>query len=325
MSKVIWGILGCGNVAEIKSGPAFQTTTCSELRAVMRRNSKKAKDFAKRHHVPFWYDKAEDLLKDPKINAVYIASPPASHLELTLKAIKAGKNIYLEKPMALNQDEAKIILEALKNSSVKLTLAHYRRRLPAFIKVKKLLEEEVIGSIRFVDIQILQPSRSEIVAKTEKDWRLNPSISGGGYFHDLAPHQIDLMYFFFGNFNSAEGISLNQGRQYGADDIVNGIASFENGIQLRAVWCFNVAADNQKDQCIIYGSKGYIKFSFFGEVVTLNLGNKSENFLFDSLSHIQQPMIKATVDYFTGKSANPCTGEEGLVTMEILDKFAGII
>lgn len=197
MKKVKWGIIGCGDVAEMKSGPAFQKTSNSELLAVMRRNGEKAKDFAERHNVPTWYNDLDELLKNQEINAVYIATPPATHLEIALKAIKAGKNIYLEKPMALDQIEATKLIEALKVYHVKLTIAHYRRKMPAFLKIKELLEHEIIGRVRLVDIQILQSENPGIIAKTAENWRIDPVISGGGYFHDLAPHQIDLMYYFF--------------------------------------------------------------------------------------------------------------------------------
>jgi predicted dehydrogenase len=183
-------------VAEVKSGPAFQQIKDSELLAVMRRDTEKARDFAQRHNVPVWYDDAEELLNDSRINAVYIATPPSTHVELTLKAIKAGKNVYLEKPMAKNSQECTKIIKALEDSKSKLTVAHYRRKLPAFLKVKELLEEKSIGAVRFADIKILQPPKSDLVADSDENWRIDPAISGGGYFHDLAPHQIDLMYHF---------------------------------------------------------------------------------------------------------------------------------
>lgn len=321
MNKVVWGIIGCGDVAEIKSGPAFQKSKNSELLAVMRRNGDKAKDFALRHKVPYWYDKVEELLQDSRINAVYIATPPSTHLELTLKAIAAGKNIYLEKPMSLNAAQAEIIYEAIKNSRCKLTVAHYRRRLPAFLKVKELLEEKAIGEIKFANIKILQPLKSAIVATSEKNWRIKPEISGGGYFHDLAPHQVDLMYHYFGEIEKTAGFSVNQAGSYDVDDVVNGIICFKNGVQLRGMWCFNVSESAKEDSCTIYGSKGTIAFSFFGEKVSLCASGTEKEFLFDPVPHVQQPMIEVTINYFLNKAANPCSAEEGMVVMEVLDSF----
>lgn len=214
MEKVRWGIIGCGDVAEIKSGPAFQQCADSELSAVMRRNGAKAKDFARRHQVPHWYNNAEALLKNDAINAVYIATPPAYHLQYTLQAIEAGKHIYLEKPMVRTTTEAQEIVAAMKGKNLKVTVAHYRRKLHAFLKVKSLLDENAIGAVRYVDIQILQPPKSDMIATTEENWRVNPEISGGGLFYDLAPHQLDLMFTYFGEIESMYGVAVNQSQNY---------------------------------------------------------------------------------------------------------------
>ncbi|WP_417886557.1 Gfo/Idh/MocA family protein [Zunongwangia sp.] len=321
MEKISWGIIGCGDVAEVKSGPAFQQCKNSELVAVMRRNGAKAKDFAERHKVPNWYDNAEELLARIDINAVYIATPPASHLKYTLQAIAAGKDIYLEKPMTISENEAIKISETLKNSSSKLTVAHYRRKLPAFLKVKELLANKEIGEIRVADIQILRSHKNDLIAESDDNWRVDPSVSGGGLFHDLAPHQLDLMYHYFGDIESVKSFSDNQSNLNSTDDVVNGIIHFKNGVQFRGVWSFSVSEESQLDRCIIYGSQGNIEFPFFGDQVILNTERGKQVFEFESIPHVQQPMIQETVNYFLGTNNNPCTAEEGLVVMKLLDAF----
>lgn len=318
---VKWGIIGCGNVAEVKSGPAFQQTNNSELVGVMRRNSAKAQDFAKRHQVPFWTDSAEELLTHNEINSVYVATPPSTHLTYAIEALAAGKNVYLEKPMVLNVDEAQVLCEAVESSASKLTVAHYRRKLPAFEKVKTLLDEKTIGNLLFADIQILQPKHSDIVANSEEHWRLNPSVSGGGYFYDLAPHQIDLMYHYFGSFEKVLGYAT--GTQEFVEDTVNGIIRFKNGIQFRGLWNFTGSASYKKDECVIYGTEGSIRFSFYGDQVSLSNNEGETRFTFDNPKHVQQPMIAAVVDYFLGHSKNPCPAEDGLIVMQALEKLSG--
>tara|TARA_R110002094_G_scaffold193793_1_gene167357 strand:+ start:26 stop:541 length:516 start_codon:yes stop_codon:yes gene_type:complete len=155
-NSVVWGIIGCGDVAEVKSGPAFQKCENSELLAVMRRNGDLAQDFAKRHNVPLWYDDADKLLANPDINAVYIATPPSTHLEYALKTLKAGKDVYLEKPMVLSKEEATTLGNAANGSKHKLVVAHYRRFLPMYIQVKDLLDSHAIGDIKFVDLRFLR-------------------------------------------------------------------------------------------------------------------------------------------------------------------------
>ncbi|TLP79254.1 Gfo/Idh/MocA family protein [Maribacter sp. ACAM166] len=323
MNKINWGIIGCGDVAEVKSGPAFQQVENSNLVSVMRRNVVKAKSFAERHNVPHWTTNTEDICTNKAIDAVYIATPPSTHLKYTMQALKAGKHVYLEKPMALDSEQAKQICDAINNSSSKLTVAHYRRKLPAFLKVKELLSQKKIGEITHIDIQILQPLKSDIVADSVENWRLNPEVSGGGYFYDLAPHQIDLMHHYFGPITSVHGFSHTSKQNSKVEDVVNGIMSFANGIQFRGIWNFNTSELNKKDQCIIYGTEGNIEFSFFGDKVTSITSIGIELFSFQNPKHIQEPMIKATVDYFLGKGENPCPAEDGLLVMDTLEKLSG--
>ena len=319
MKTVKWGIIGCGDVAEVKSGPAFQKTNHSELIAVMRRNKEKAEDFAKRHSVPFFYDSAAEMLRNQDINAVYIATPPSSHLQYTLMALDAGKDIYLEKPMALNLKEAKIINKALLNTSSKLTVAHYRRELPAFKKVHQLFKSGSIGQVVCADIQILQPRKSSIIADTQDNWRLNPAVSGGGYFYDIAPHQIDLMYYYFGAIDSVAGFSSTHHKTDIVADVVNGIIVFKNGVQFRGIWNFIAPTQNEKDVCVIYGTNGSIHFSFYGEEVILKKNGNTEYFSFKNPKHIQQPMIESVVKYFLDQGVNPCPVKDGLVVIETME------
>lgn len=321
--KVKWGIIGCGDVAEIKSGPAFNKVAQSQLVAVMRRDGAKAKDFARRHKVEQWTDNADTIFQNQEINAVYIATPPSSHLEYALRAIESGKDVYLEKPVARNLTEAQEIKKALEGKSNKLVVAHYRRKMAAFLKVKKLLGAQAIGEVRMVDMEILQPNATDMITVTEDNWRINPEISGGGYFYDLAPHQLDLMIAWFGKPEKITGFSGNQQQIYPANDMVNGIMEFENGIQFRGVWAFNVAESDKKDLCTIYGNKGSISFSLFGNKVNLATLDGLETFHFPVLPHVQQPMIAATVDHFLNEGENPCPIEDAVMGMEIMEAFAG--
>lgn len=319
MKTIKWGIIGAGDVAEVKSGPAFQKVKNSKLVAVMRRNAEKAKDFAERHNVPFWYASIDELLANKEINAIYIATPPSSHLEIAKKCLDAKKFIYLEKPMTLNSVEASALNDLVtENDSV--VVAHYRRKLLPFLKVKELLDAKIIGDILFADIQILQSEKNSIITETEDHWRLKPAISGGGYFNDIAPHQIDLMYYYFGEIENSTGYS-HSSKNNNVDDIVNGIINFKNGVQFRGIWNFNANKNETKDECKIYGTKGTITFSFYDEKVFLTSKKKTEIFSFTNSKHIQQPMIEAAVNYFLSKEKNPCTIREGLEVMKVIDSF----
>src|SRR5436853_1102381 len=190
MKKIKWGIIGCGDVTEVKSGPAFNKVKNSELVAVMRRNEEKAKDYALRHQVAKWYTDANELINDPEVNAIYIATPPSSHEEYTIAAFGAGKPVYVEKPMALNAESADRMVNAAREKKLKLVVAHYRNAQPLFNKIKQLLDENTIGKILFVRSELYKPSLSSLELSDPKiKWRVDPLIAGGGFFHDLAPHQ----------------------------------------------------------------------------------------------------------------------------------------
>jgi len=311
-----WGIIGCGDVTEVKSGPAFNKVPGSKLIAVMRRNAEKAADYALRHNVSKWYANADELINDPDINAIYIATPPSSHEAYTLKAIAAGKAVYVEKPMALNLAAAVQMAEAATAANIKVTVAHYRRQWPMFLKLKLLLKQNAIGEVRLIQLALYKPPLTATELSDEKIvWRVNPAIAGGGLFHDLAPHQLDILYYLFGTAKSIRGMAANQDGLYKADDIVAGIIHFENGVLFTGTWCFTAAT--ACDRCEIIGSNGSLHFSFFNGSNTIieHSNGKTTLHEFDVLPHVQEPMIAATVNYFSGKAQNPCSADEGTEVM----------
>ena len=321
MSKINWGIIGCGNVTEKKSGPAFNNIPGSKLVAVMRRDAEKAADYAKRHGVGKWYSDAGLLMNDTEINSISIATPPASHLEYAIAALKKGLNVYVEKPVTRNAADARQLAEAVKQTGGKLTVAHYRRALPMFLKVKELLDNKTIGEVRTVQIRMWKTLQPDLVANSETNWRLRPELSGGGYFHDLAPHQLDLMLFYFGQPEKYHGFSLNQSGLTPADDHVCGEILFKNKVVVNGSWSFNVAESEAIDTCEIIGTEGKITFPFFGTFIHWKNGTGEDTLNFTHPQHIQQPMIGKIVAYFNGEGPNPCSIVEAVVLMDILDAF----
>lgn len=321
MNQINWGIIGCGNVTEVKSGPAFKLVDNSSLKAVMRRNGEKAEDYAKRHQIQKWYDDASQLINDPDINAIYIATPPLQHKDYAIKALMAGKPVYIEKPVTINTSDCLAIIEAQKSYPQKVTVAHYRRELPLFKAIKKIINDDAIGDIRFANLQLFQIQGSAMIANSEENWRVNPAISGGGLFHDLAPHQIDLMLYFFGEPESYGGISSNQAHYSKADDMVCGFIKFKNNIFFNGIWCFNVDKSEEREICEIIGSKGKIAFNIFGNSLKLTRNGKTEQLEFETPMHVQKDMIAKTTAYFRGENENPCSLEEALVSLQIMESF----
>ncbi len=321
MKKISWGIIGCGDVTEIKSGPAFNRVPNSQLVAVMRRDSEKAEDYAKRHGVGKWYADAGDLINDPEVNAIYIATPPAFHEAYTIQAFKAGKPVYVEKPMALDSAESQRMAEAAIEYSCKLSVAHYRRAQPRFRRILQLLQEKSIGDIISVNLQLQQAYQPG----TENTWRTNPAISGGGLFHDLAPHQLDLMIYFFGNPLEVKGTSLNRANLYDADDYASADLLFGNNIRFKGVWDFNSRLEEEMDICEIKGTLGTIRFAVFNNFCELFTDRRAKALEFDHLPHVQQPMIECVVKHFFDDGPNPCSAEDAAEVMRVMDVITGKI
>lgn len=318
MEAIRWGILGCGDVCEVKSGPAFNKVTNSKLVAVMRRDREKARDFAERHRVPKFYADADDLIGDPDINAIYIATPPANHEAYAQKVMEAGKPVYIEKPVTLNSQSCERLLTLSQKLGVKASVAHYRRGLPLFKKIRLLLKSGVIGEPSLVLVNTLQAPTQKV--RAPHYWRVNPEISGGGLFFDLAPHQLDIFYWLFGPPIDVRGFSTNQKKGYAAPDLTDVEIVFKNNVYLHALWAFNVGSSAEGETTEIIGDKGKIKFSFFRTSdIEVSTADGQERISMEYPVNIQQPMIDEVVKYFRNEGPNPCSLEDALVTMRIMD------
>jgi 1,5-anhydro-D-fructose reductase (1,5-anhydro-D-mannitol-forming) len=314
---VAWGIIGCGDVCEVKSGPAFNKVPNSKLVAVMRRDEEKAEAFARRHHVPKYYSDASKLINDPDVNAIYVATPPSSHATYMEEALKAGKPVYVEKPVSTSAASCAKMIDVKTSLGGLVSVAHYRRELALFRKLKELISSGAIGRVTLMKLTTLQPKASKIIAQTKDNWRVQPDISGGGLFNDLSPHQLDIAYWLFGKPLKVYGNSMNQLGLYDAPDIATIEVTFANNILLQGVWAFNVGEAATQDLCEIAGTEGIIRFSFFRKSTIEVNGSVTE---MDYPENIQKPMIEAVVKYFRGEGENPCSLEEALIVMNMIDQ-----
>jgi 1,5-anhydro-D-fructose reductase (1,5-anhydro-D-mannitol-forming) len=318
MNTIRWGIIGCGNVTEVKSGPGFQQAEHSALVAVMRRDRALAEDYARRHGVARWYDDAQALIDDPEVDAVYIATPPYAHKEYTLAAAKAGKPVYVEKPMALNHAECQAMIDACAAAGVPLFVAYYRRALPRFLKVKQLLDSGAIGAVRTVTITFLRKARS--YDPSNLPWRVIPALAGGGLFVDLAAHTLDYLDYFLGPIHRASGYAANQAGQYPAEDVVAGTFVFASGIYGTGLWSF--ASFEDVDRTEIIGERGRLSFSSFTEEpVSLTTADGVQQFNISHPPHIQQSLIQTIVNQLNGVGHCPSTGVSAARTTWVMDQL----
>ena len=324
MKHINWGFIGCGEVTEKKSGPAFNMVMGSKIQAVMSRSADKARSYAQRHGVPKWYTDAQELIDDPDVNAIYIATPPSSHATFAIMAMKAGKPVYVEKPLASSYEDCARVNRISEETGVPCYVAYYRRYLPYFQRVRQLVEDGTIGTVTNVQIRFSVPPRELDYNAQNLPWRLQPDIAGGGYFYDLAPHQLDLLQEMFGVITRAHGYVANRAHLYKAEDTISASFMFENGLPGSGSWCF-VGHKSAREDCIeIIGDRGMLTFSVFSynpiHVVTSE-GNAS--IVVPNPPYVQLPLIKAVIEDLQGFGACTCTSVSATPVNWVLDRILG--
>lgn len=316
-----WGIIGCGEVTEVKSGPGFQQARDSRLVAVMRRNGPLAADYARRHGVPRWYDNARALVRDPEVDAIYVATPPGAHLEGVLLAAAAGKPVYVEKPMARHTPECDAMLAACATAGQKLFVAYYRRALPRFLKIRDLLADQAIGRLTAVGCRqaLRLPANAD---PARRGWRLDAAISGGGLLLDVGSHTLDLLDFLCGALplERVHGHAARLTAEGDTEDTIAMTFSTRDGTPGTAAW--NFASHVREDVLEFTGTAGRISCSVFGhEPVRLETARGLEQFEFSPPAHIARDLIQTVVDDLLGRGRCPSTGESARRTTQVMDRL----
>lgn len=320
--NIRWGIIGCGNVTEVKSGPAYQKVVGFELLAVMRRDAEKCADYAQRHGVQKQYVDADALINDAEIDAVYIATRPDSHKYYALKVAEAGKPCCIEKPMAPTYQDSLAIYNAFCEKNIPLFVAYYRRSLPRFDQVKKWIDENEIGTIRHINWHLSKPTSSEDLSG-EYNWRTDAEVAKGGYFDDLASHGIDLFEHLLGDINKVSGFSTNQQGLYTAKDAI--VASWIHESVVTGTGSWNFGCASREDKVSIFGSKGQIEFAVFDEapIFLTNEKGKTEHFI-NHPENVQFFHVQNMREHLLGNSTHPSTGKSALHTSWVLDEIMGM-
>lgn len=327
MINIRWGFIGCGEVTEYKSGPAFNNVEGSSIVAVMSRNADKARSYAERHGIGRWYTDPQALVDDPDVNAVYIATPPSSHATYAIMAMRAGKPVYVEKPLAASYEDCTRINHVCQETHVPCFVAYYRRYLPYFQKVESLLKGGTIGKVLNVQVRFACPPRQvDYNAPEERPWRIQPDIAGGGYFYDLAPHQLDLLQQLFGVIVKAEGHSANIGGLYEAEDTVSASFLFENNLPGSGSWCFAGHEAGKDDRIELIGTDGILTFSVFNyDPIHLYTTGGMKEFTVPNPQYVQQPLIQSVVETLQGRGDCQCTALSATPTNWAMDRILGKI
>jgi len=307
-------MIGCGDVTEVKNGPGLYKCRDSELIGVANRTDAKARDWVKRHGHGRVFASTEELFSSPEIDIVYIAVTPDVHRELAVRCAEAGKNCYLEKPVALSYEEGEEISRAFAAAGKKIFVAHYRRALPKTEKIKELLEK-------------ITPVRSVRVFRSDTQtsiplWRGNPEIAGGGIFFEADVHLIDLLDHLFGPLDNWK---LDASGMDGMDDRAALTARGRNGILISGLWQYR--AYRADDFCEVFGDRGVLRFPGMstGGRAELETAQGREEIAFSEPVHVGMPLEQTIVDELLGKGTCPSTLETALTALRICSEMRDIL
>lgn len=328
MKRIRWGMIGCGEVAQQKSGPALYRVPNSTLVAVADRNGSRAEAFAREHGIARSHDDAQPIIDAPDIDIVYVATMTESHRDFVLRSAAAGKAVLTEKPMAMSHAECVAMIDACRQAGVPLWVAYYRRGLPRFVKVRELVQDGAIGEVRLVSIRHLQRVPSpEAMRGRFWSWRLDPKRSGGGIFFEAVGHTLDILDFIVGPIGASCAFADNQARAYPPEDIVTAAFRFESGAYASGAWCFSADCDDESNE--IVGSKGRITFSTFPPLsppagrppvpIRLFRGDRVDEFPIGDPPYVHQPLIQSIVEEMNGRGQCPSTGESAARTAHVID------
>ena len=323
MKEISWGVIGCGEVTEKKSGPAFNEVSGSHVEAVMSRTEEKARSYAERHRIKKWYTDPNELITDPDVSAIYIATPPSSHATFAIMAMRAGKPVYVEKPLAASYEDCVRINRVSEQTGIPCFVAYYRRYLPYFQRVKEIIANGVVGKIINVQIRFSVPPRDLDYKSTDHlPWRLQPDVAGGGYFYDLAPHQLDLIQELFGVITRAHGYCANRAHLYNVEDTVSAVFEFESGVVGSGSWCF-IGHQSAKEDCIeVIGDKGMLSFSVYNyDPIRLITTEGAVNINVENPPYVQLPIIKSVIEDLQGIGTCECTSVSATPVNWVMDRI----
>ncbi|MCK4879847.1 MAG: Gfo/Idh/MocA family oxidoreductase [Bacteroidales bacterium] len=319
--KIIrWGMIGTGNVTERKSAPSFNKIENSRLVAVGNRTPEKAEDYAARHGIATVHKDPFDVIRNTEVDIVYIATPPGSHMSYALETIKAGKPPYIEKPMARTLEECRIINEAAEKRGLPVYVAYYRRSLEYFKKVRSIIDGGSLGKILHINMQQYFAARPEDYESRNLPWRVIPEDAGGGYFHDMGCHALDILFHIFGDPLEVSGKAINMGGLYAPEDTLSATLVLPGNLIVTGGWSFVTPKPFQKDLVEVIAEKGKLKFSIFSfKPITLFTGDHKETLATIQPEHIQMPHIQSIVSELNGTGSCPATGETSAVTSRVMD------
>jgi 1,5-anhydro-D-fructose reductase (1,5-anhydro-D-mannitol-forming) len=307
-----WLLIGIGDISTRRVIPAIQAEPRSRLYGIVTRDPAKAVPY----NAKVWAG-LSDALPDPAINAVYVATPVFLHAPQTIAALRAGKHALCEKPMAMNEAEARSMLGAARENERTLAVAYYRRAYPKVQRAKQLLEAGAIG----------QPVLAELTCHAWFDgkeydgsdrgrhWLIDPAKAGGGPLFDIASHRIDVLNFLFGQPQRVSAHLGNAVHHYAVEDNATIMIDYANGV--RGIVDVRWHSKIKRDECRIRGTEGEMELTPLNGPELIYPSGR-ENLPVHPNVHL--PMIENFVDAIEGKAPLIASGQAAFWTDWITER-----
>jgi 1,5-anhydro-D-fructose reductase (1,5-anhydro-D-mannitol-forming) len=310
-----WGIIGCGNVAEFKSGPPLYQTPGSELVAVMRRDAARAADFAQRHGARRWYTEAEALIADADVNAIYIASPHNQHAAHVKMAANAGKSVLCEKPMGISVAEAQACVDVCRANHVPLAVAYYRREWPIVQQMHALLNEGAIGRVVSARIHLTD----YFAGDPDRPWLTSKTLSGGGALANAGSHWIDLVRYMLGEVISVSAQCSSHASGFETEDTI--VVQMETITHALVSVSITLQSPINANEFEISGTQGRMRATSLadGQLIIDRAGEKTQTLSLSRSRFAHAEFIAALIDRLRSDQPSPIPGEDAVATWRIME------
>ncbi|MBK7630796.1 MAG: Gfo/Idh/MocA family oxidoreductase [Ignavibacteriales bacterium] len=315
--KIKWGVAGCGRFAENSILPAVRMTRKSSVISLYSRDINRAKSLGEKFGIQGSFNNFDEFLKSD-IDAVFVASSNVHHYEQVIRAAKAGKNIFCEKPLAITSQQAEEMVNVCKENNVLLAVNYVHRFHPLVIKAKELIVNQKLGKLVSIDVHF------NIDSPPDNNFRFKKELSGGGALRDIGTHMIDLLRYFGGEIETIDGVVGNLIYQSEVDDFALGIVKFAKS----GYGTFNVSFNNKKafNRVEILCHKGAIAIDnligrkLLAPKLTILLEDETRK-SFRKRGNKMGYVIKSVQKSFLKNDTPHATGEDGLINLKLMEEL----
>ncbi len=320
-NPVRWGLIGAGDIVRRRVAPALIDSPSCDIVAVSRGRPELAAAFAADVAARRWYPRWEDLVVDPDVECVYVATPVSLHAAQTIAAAEAGKHVLCEKPMALTAGECDRMIAACRAHGVRLGIAYYRRFYPVIVRVKEIIASGEIGQPVFAQMNAFE--HFDPAPDYPRGWLLDPVMAGGGPMMDFGCHRIEVLVNLFGTVRRTAAVVANVALARAVEDTAAVLLQFDRGPC--AVVAVTHASHDRLDTLAVFGTNGSMQVDELNAgSLRVHTGDRSRVESHPPASNIHRPLIDDFVEALRTGREPAVTGEIGRVVAAIEDEIYAV-